>query len=333
MTFNERKKQLKKYIQEGGSVVFEEETEEQAIFGNVFGYKGEVPYDWQPHEPKFEDQYRSTLCTNFSYTNCHETMAKKDDIKDPDGNELNLSDKWSAFISGTSQRGNGLETVAYTGHKKGLVLEKECPLKELWLQNQWKYWKEITDVSGVSPNAKLYKGANYSKVHPTISGMKQALAYSPLFVGAYVGMGWENNIARPPRKGEARSGHAFQISYISDYIYVLDSLGRPNKKLPLNYPIFIAKSFRELPSNWKQLNSKKKMILKRTEKKVYGIINGKKYWLVSWADVLAMTDYTSIQEADKNILEVTKEHLDTYQDAGVIGNPSIMDFIFGGRTK
>ena len=75
------------------------------------------------------------------------------------------------------------------------------------------------------------------------------------------------------------------------------------------------------------------MILKRANKKVYGIVGLKKYWLVSWDDVLAMTDHTSIQEANKNIFEVTKEHLDTYQDAGVIGNPSIVDFIFGGRTK
>ena len=341
MDKQQRIEQIKKYVNEGGSLIIPKVADKRdADYGAIFGYKGEAPRNWRPYQPEFEDQLSSTFCTNYGYTNCLETKAKKDGLKDPDGNDINLSDKYSAKTSGTTQKGNGLETVAYTGLKKGVVLEKHAPLKPEWLRNQAKYWNQIMDISSVPADAKRYMGPTYSKVRPSISYMKQALAYSPLYVGAYIGYNWENNVVYPLAKDARKSGHAFQISFIDNYIHILDSLGRPNKLLSLNYPIFIAKSFRDLPEGWKDINSKKKAMisLKRAKdtKKVFVCVGIKKYWVNSWVvlgDFIEEFGFKTLKEAQDSVQEVSQDHLDEYIYAGNIGNPTIWDFIFGKNTK
>jgi len=241
MKLQQRKQQLNKYIKRGGSVLFHKQEDPNSYdYGSIFGYRGETPKDWRPFAPEFEDQFTSFFCSNFSYANCLETMGNYEGVK------VNLSDRHSAKISGTTQQGNYLEKVAHSAYKQGLVSEADCPFKDKWLKNQRKYWNEIMNVN-IPADAKVYKCPNYTKVRTSLRHLKQALAYSPLYVGAMVGRGWENKIARPPKRGELAGGHAFEILHIDDYIYVQDSLGKSRKILPLDYPIMVAKSFRELP--------------------------------------------------------------------------------------
>jgi len=326
MTYKERKIQLNKYIENGGSVKFAPPKPEDYSYREIFGYRGEAPKDWRPFAPEFEDQFSSYFCSNFSYTNCLETMGNAK------GAKVNLSDRHSAKISETKLTGNYLEKVAHTAYKQGLVSEETCPFEDKWLKNQRLYWNDIMNVN-IPADAKVYKCPNYSSVRTSLKYLKQALAYSPLYAGAMVGRGWENKVARPPRKGELAGGHAFEILHIDDYIHIQDSLGKSRKKLPLSYPIMIAKSLRALPDGW--VKKKMKTPLKRAigTKKVYAIINERKYWIVKWQnleDFLGRFGYANIKEAQDAVIEVKEEHLNNYASRGVIGNPSLLDVLFGG---
>lgn len=105
------------------------------------------------------------------------------------------------------------------------------------------------------------------------------------------------------------------------------------KRLAYNY-IFLGYGYR-LVINENIIEDKKKLMiqLKRAigEKKVYGIKDGEKYWFVSWRDVEKWAGYPTLKEAQAAVQEVGPNHLDEFPKGGIIGDPTIMDLIFGGK--
>ena len=78
--------------------------------------------------------------------------------------------------------------------------------------------------------------------------------------------------------------------------------------------------------------------LKRAKdtKKVFVCIGVKKYWVNSWSvleDFLEEFGFETLKEAQKSVEKVAQNHLDNFIYAGNIGNPSIWDFVFGGKTR
>jgi hypothetical protein len=99
------------------------------IAGGISGIQYEVRNesgDWTPYLPSTENQSfdggDSMACVSFSANNCVETQ-----IKFLTGQEINLSDRWLAKLSGTTKQGNYLYVVADTLRKYGAVKEEEWP--------------------------------------------------------------------------------------------------------------------------------------------------------------------------------------------------------------
>lgn len=104
--------------------------------------------DWKQYAPAIEKQYAPTFdtlsCTSFSFNNVVEfqlnyMIATKElpdtTIKwltdngyiEADG-KVNLSDRFLAIMSGTTERGNDFRTVAETARTVGCIPEKDLPL-------------------------------------------------------------------------------------------------------------------------------------------------------------------------------------------------------------
>jgi hypothetical protein len=239
-------------LKNGGGLIITEPTETDAIYDRIFGSQIEKPFDWRPFVPKQENQQRTAFCVSYSYNNILETMAKKD------GGEVNLSDRYLGVISKTSLNGNSFQNVSEAGRKQGIVEEQHCPWKPEWLSNPRKYWGNIRNLLSVPKTAKRYFGPNYSRLSKSLISLKSALAHSPLHLGVPVGSNWENDIVNPPKRNLAY--HGVMGSFIGKYIYIEDSIGKPHKKLTLNYPVLIAQSYRPLPDDWKILNKMLKRI-------------------------------------------------------------------------
>jgi hypothetical protein len=246
----------------------EKPKKEDAKYELVFGAETETPIDWKPYLPDRERQWSWPLCVTFSRLNCGEAKAKRAGIS------INLSDLCLSVESGTTKTGNGLHAVSEWFRLKGTPKEEDCPWKEDWKYDPNKYWDIAFTLPTLKENAKRYKGGNHSWVADGIKDkvpyIKNALAHSPVQIGVSVGNTWEDAIVRPT--SDHRGYHAVLCYHIdSEYIYLQDSIGREFKKLTLDYPILFAKSFRDLPNNWKEVQQN--MQVKEEElKKLYTTI-------------------------------------------------------------
>lgn len=233
----------------GYGLILEKPKKEDAVYETVFGAGTEEPINWKEYLPEREEQYWVPFCVSFSRLNCAEAKAKKEGV-----NITNLSDRHLGVISGTSKKGNSLNKVSESFRKEGVVLEKECPFTYEMLSSGWTKWDEIFDLSDVDRGARRYKGGNHSWVY-SLSAIKNALAFSPVQLGVGVGETWNRDIVTPPQHISAY--HAITCYYIdNEYYYIQDSIGREFKKLRIDYPIAMAKSFRDLPENWKDIKKK-----------------------------------------------------------------------------
>jgi hypothetical protein len=218
-----------------------------AVYERVFGAGRREATDWREHLPEFENQYKSAFCLTFSYMNILETIMKSKN------KVANFSDRWTGVHAKTNHIGTTFNRVMDAAREHGILAEKDCPVKEEWLKNPRRYWREINDLSKVSPNAPRAKGINHSWVGTSIRSLKNALADTPLWIGIGVGNTWENEIVRMPRRYGAY--HGVMLAYIDNkYKYIFDSLGRPLKKLALNYKVLYAKSPKDLPEGWAEAN-------------------------------------------------------------------------------
>jgi len=118
------------------------------VLGGETAVKGKIrTSDWKEYLPAIEKQYSinfDTLsCTSFSFNNVVESqlnfmIAKgelsADSIKWLTDNgyiengKVNLSDRFLAVMSGTTERGNDFRTVAECARTVGLIPEKDFPL-------------------------------------------------------------------------------------------------------------------------------------------------------------------------------------------------------------
>ncbi len=245
---------IPKQFSQGFGLKLEPLVKEDAIFGSIFPDK-EPPFDWRPFLPEQKErQFNSFFCTNFSYTNCLETMHRKEGR-----NEINFSDRWSVVKSGTTLTGNTPKKVWEAGRKSGNVLEAQCLWKPEWLDDPEKYWNEIQKLPEDIDIIPFLAGPNYSFVKPKLEWLKSALAHSPLNIGIQVGETYQNEIITPPK--EKYGGHAVLLAFIDQFnMYIYDSYPPFLKKLTLDYPIMVAGSFAKLPDNWKILNEKNWLI-------------------------------------------------------------------------
>ena len=236
-------------IKSGLGLKLEKPKKEDARYELVFGVAAEEPINWRPWLPPRERQWSLPFCVTYSRLNCAETVANKS------GLELNLSDRYLGVISKTTKTGNSLSAVSEAFRKKGVVKEEECPMRQEWLLNPDRYWGTIFSLKDVREDARRYFGGNHSWIADGIKNklpyIRAALAYSPVQLGVGVGETWENDIVKPPKT--IKGYHAVTCYFVNDYIYIQDSIGREFKKLTLDYPIMCAKSFRDLPDNWKEI--------------------------------------------------------------------------------
>ena len=302
-----------------------------AQFEQIFGWGTAEPVDWRPYAPSQEDQRRTVYCLIFSYLNALEMMAKKGGV------DVNLAERW--LVAGLlkkgliSSRGTNFNYVAQEARERNLVKEEACPFETAWLEAPWNYEAQIKDVSGVPADAKRFSAPNYSWVSTSITGLKNALASTPLWVGVGLGSTYTQQDRVITKPSTYSSYHGVVMEYIDDkYKYIYDSVQKAHKRFALDYPILFAKSFKKLPLGWQTINQEtnnmEQIELKRVEgkKKVYGIKDGEKYWFVSWKEVERWAGYDSLKEAQEAVQEVTEGHLDTYPLGGVIGNPSFWDW-------
>ena len=307
---------------------------EDAVFSKVFGWGTAEPFDWRPYAPPQERQRRSVYCLIFSYLNCLETMAKRKKI------DINFAERWIVahlLKKGLiSSRGTNFNSVAQSARDNKLVREAYCPFETAWLEAPWNYENQIKDLSRVSDNAKRYEAPNYSWVSTSLTGLKNALASTPLWVGVGLGNTYhqDDRVIYTPKSYS--SYHGVMMTYIDDkYKYIYDSVQKEHKRFSLDYPILYAKSFKRLPSSWQQnnqeTNNMEQTPLKRVvgKKKVYGIKDGKRYWVNAWEEAVRWAGYKSIKEAQEAVQDVEQGHIDTYPYGGNIGNPTIWDYFFG----
>lgn len=249
-----------------------EETETDADFGRIFGFRGRPAFDWRPYLPVFEDQKRSVYCLLFSLLNGIETITIKryfDKYKNTPleklKKEINFSERWLAAHINFSNRGTSFKTAISSARDNKLIKDIDCPFKPEWLENPNAYIKQIKDVAEVkrkieNGEIKTFKAPNYSKVYSSIAGLSDALHDTPLWIGVGVGANWENEVVSKPSRYYAY--HGVMLAYIDDkYKYIMDNLGRPIKKLKLDYPILYAYSYKNLVEGWELLNKMLKRII------------------------------------------------------------------------
>lgn len=167
-------------------------------------------------------------CVSFATLNCVETMILK-----REGRATNLSDRFLAYISGTTSSGNDGHSVAEALRTKGDVLQEDWDYTDL--TNTW-------DTFYATPPQKLYWKARefpieYDFGHSWVKdtspdNIKKALTYSPLAVGVYA---WANEDGLFVRKGQ--SNHCVMVYGYEDckYWLVYDSYDQNIKKLDWNH--------------------------------------------------------------------------------------------------
>src|SRR3990167_5704899 len=111
---------------------------------------GTLPYeernpsgDWTPYLVRVEQQYSmntdTKACVSYSANNALEIQ-----IKFLTGQEVNLSDRWLAKMSDTTQQGNWLYKVADVLRKQGAVIDSEWPEPPNYTWDS--YYAEIPQV-------------------------------------------------------------------------------------------------------------------------------------------------------------------------------------------
>jgi len=230
-----------------GGVIIVEPKKEDARYERIFGDVGEA-INWEPFLPQFERQGNTAFCLSFSRLNCAETLAIKDNL------ELNLSDKYLGVVSNTTKQGNSLNAVSEAFRKKGVVKEQLFKWTDEELNNPIGHWEKIMDISSIPADARRYYGGSYSWIKP--KDFRNGLAHSPiqLAFGVYA----ETYNDPIVKKGQnITSYHAVMLYHIDENgnYHIFDSADGAKKILDKDYPIIQALSFRDLPENWKQLQS------------------------------------------------------------------------------
>ena len=233
---------MKKYK----GVVLIEPQPEDARYEQVFG--AEIPQpipDWSQFLPPFENQYNSTFCVSFSRLNIAETVAKKDNLV------LNLSDRHLAVLSGTTLNGNDLNSVSEAFRKLGVVKDEVFPFSSDMLMDEKSYWTQIFNTSSIPEESVRYFGGSHSWITGK-DNMKSALAYTPCQLAIGVDDHYEQGGVIPVCL-QPLAYHCVELYGFDqdDNYLIFDSVNGAVKILDKDYKIAQAKSFRDLPEDWK----------------------------------------------------------------------------------
>lgn len=122
------------------------------------------------------------------------------------------------------------------------------------LVDGWPFWDAIFALPMIVQTAKRYKGGNHSWV-TSIAGMRDALNFSPLQISYGIPQGYEvQSIVQDT--GIYSAYHSTTCYWIDSQgrYYIQDSIGKEFKILEANFNLTGIKSFRDLPTDWKDKN-------------------------------------------------------------------------------
>lgn len=185
--------------------------------------------DWRPFAPVGEHQRQYGLetmgCVSYSNLNCHEFISRqRGDVP-----ENNWSDRALAKMSGTTQDGNWLSTVAETVRKLGLIREDQWGWKDATVDTWDEYYSDIVPAT-LATSSEILKTYDfpYEWVPADPKNMTEALEYGPLQV--------------------CNTEHAFVVTFgDGNKWYTFDTYGIFNGTLPWDYKFEAAMIHYEVP--------------------------------------------------------------------------------------
>lgn len=154
--------------------------------------------DWLPLIPQYEHQapqFETNACASFGTLNAFEILHKF-----VFGEELNLSDRFLAKVSGTNPKiGNSPQKVALAFRKNWSALQEDWPMEGV--QSADEFYKEPPDL--VYSKATIVKGDNvwgYEAVtNPTKLKLKEALTKGAVCISVAAWTTDENGVYYKPQ--------------------------------------------------------------------------------------------------------------------------------------
>lgn len=311
----------------------------KTLKGEVLRPDGQWDNDLPEDEMQNRYYFESYNCSNYGTLNCKDTLenALYGSVRDD-------SERFLGVVSGTSHAGNNPHGVAEAIRKYGLIPEEELP----WSPdiNSWEEYyspkpmtKVYLDMGKVWLKKYEFKHEyafhGYDSLKTKQNKLCEALKYSPIGISVYAWVQRNGMYYKPSGKSDNHWVECY--GYVKGkYWKIFDSYDNTRKKVEWNTNFSFAKKYQLTKL---EESKKKDMIsLKRAigSKKVYACIGLKKYWVVKWInleDFVESFGYLSLREAQMSIQEVTESHLNNYADGGIIGNPTLLELIFGGITK
>lgn len=213
------------------------------VFGGVTGITGEILQpngQWDEYLPEVEVQ-RSPIadtmsCVTFSALNCIEVYYNK-----KYGVDINLSDRFTAIMSGTSKRGNTMKAVAESIRSDGVVIEEDLS----WNKEADPTWD---DYHGIEISESLKQKALNNLLHLDIryewvrfgdlQGAMEALKYGPISIAIYA---YGENIKGIYQRVDGKyANHVLTLYGYKEgkYWKVFDHYENAYKKLAWDYGIY-----------------------------------------------------------------------------------------------
>lgn len=324
--------------------------EEDYVYDPVFGADEKVlltSKNWKPYRSTGEEQKRpnsseTMACTIYSSLNGCEAIMNRmkamvaNEEADEETQELvkvfnyfefyndkgeaDLSDPFTAKMSGTSYRGNTYENVCYSMRHDGLVAEKywQTPDKYTWDE----YYKTIPQ--DVKNRGKLF--TDYVEViYKRFTDFSDVKQYCPITGSVYADGNW-NSDGIKQRPNQAHNHSILNDNDEPTYNEIFDSYIPFNKKVAKNYGmgagrmiIFKLKKPLEADKRVSEFIAKYdgKTVKGLNSPKIYHIQGGKKKWYpnelsyVIWNETPIITfeavdDYLLNQVPDGDIMDIEK---------------------------
>lgn len=218
--------------------------------------------DWTVFLPSEERQgavyFDSMACVTFSALNSLEMQMrahlayqrlKPDTIKWLKDNgyfndrlEFNLSDRFTAKMSGTTRQGNYFVNVWDSIRKDGVLPEADWnfPRDQRTPVFDWDdFYQEIPqDKKDKAKKFLDYFDIKYEWVACNLETYKQQLFQAPIQIAAPTCPGW--NTEKPVTSCGLKANHATVVYRVSDNLYDFDTYNPFQKTLVRDYPIFYA---------------------------------------------------------------------------------------------
>ena len=216
---------------------------------------GTIPYevlnlsgDWRAYLPPGEWQYLDPIdtmaCVSFSALNIIETLYYFHT-----GERRNFSDRFTAIMSGTTRRGNWLWKVGDSRRKDGLVDESDWSVPQ---DMSWDSYYETPTIEVINKAKEFLNDwiINYEVVDFTRDSLIYHLKQSPIQV--------------------VFPNHAVMNFFTDSDIYnYFDS-----------YAPFTKERIKDFTYAFKYTMRRKNMKLIKKDKKVWAVINGKRFWVL-----------------------------------------------------